>query len=301
MIEISKLTKTYKRGHKALDGLDLTINTGMFGLLGPNGAGKTTLMRIIATLLDPSSGKVEIFGHDVRTEKRAIRKMLGYLPQDFGIYPNLTAFEFLDYLWLISSNGDSAKFGRREHIYSALELVGLTKNAEQRLSTFSGGMKRRLGISQALLRNPRLLVVDEPTAGLDPEERIRFRNLLSELGQDRVVLLSTHIVEDITLSCSAAAIIKNGKLLVQAAPQAIINRVRGLVREVVIPEAEFNDLKSAQTIVSSVRSEDGLRVRLISRDAIGIEVAPSFEDAYLFLMQNQGGVKNEHDLENCQI
>jgi len=285
MIEIRDLVKIYKGGTKALDRLCLNINPGMFGLLGPNGAGKTTLIRIIATLLQPTSGSVKVFGYDVEKEKIAIRYLLGYLPQDFGVYPNLTAFEFLDYLWLLGNNGTSVKHNRR--IKEILELVGLERCAQQKLGTFSGGMRRRLGIAQALLRDPSVLIVDEPTAGLDPEERIRFRNLLSEISGNRVILLSTHIAEDITLSCSNMAIIKNGKLLISGPPQSIIEKVKGKVWEALVSERELSEVKIHHRVVSVVRVTDGFKVRLISGRNLGERVTPSLEDAYLYLVNKQ--------------
>jgi ABC-2 type transport system ATP-binding protein len=203
MIEISQLTKTYAGRVQALRGVDLQIGgTGMFGLLGPNGAGKTTLMRILAGLLRPTSGQVRVFGHDMTKpkDKLAIKALLGYLPQELGLYPDLTAREFLDYVALLKGLTDS--IARRRQITERLERVRLTEVADRRLKTYSGGMKRRVGIAQALLGEPKLVIVDEPTVGLDPEERVRLRNLLGDTAHACTVILSTHIVEDISQSCN---------------------------------------------------------------------------------------------------
>ena len=200
VIDIAGLTKTYGRGARttrALRGVDLQINSGMFGLLGPNGAGKTTLMRILAGIVNPSDGTLRVEGHDLRTEKgkRAAKSLLGYLPQDLGMYPELTAAQFVDYMAILKGLDERKK---REHrVAEVLEMVALRESAHRKIKGFSGGMKRRVGIAQALVNDPKVLIVDEPTAGLDPEERIRFRNLLVSLAADRTVILSTHIVEDI--------------------------------------------------------------------------------------------------------
>ncbi len=210
-VTISQLTKVYGGKVRALDGIDLRIQSGMFGLLGPNGAGKTTLMRILAGILHPTSGTVRIGGQECRTERErtALKRVLGYLPQELGVYPDLTAFQFLDYIGILKGMDDGK--ARTQRVAELLEIVGLSEVARRRLKMFSGGMKRRVGIAQALLNDPRLLIVDEPTAGLDPEERIRFRNLLSELAGDRTVLLSTHIVEDIAQTCQRLAVMTAGK------------------------------------------------------------------------------------------
>ena len=210
MIEIDNLTKTYRGNVHALNGIDLTIGTGMFGLVGPNGAGKTTLMRILAGLLRSSGGSVTVFGHDLSTNagRQAAKANLGYLPQDLGLYPNLNAYEFLDYMAILK--GVTDKNERQRQIADLLEKVRLTDAAKRRLKTYSGGMKRRIGIAQALLGDPKLLIVDEPTAGLDPEERVRFRNLLSDMAAERTIILSTHIVEDISQSCNDLAVMRGG-------------------------------------------------------------------------------------------
>jgi len=207
MITISALTKTYPGSVQALRGVDLEIGSGMFGLLGPNGAGKTTFMRLLAGLIRPTSGRVNVFGHDVTTPqgKLAVKALLGYLPQELGLYPDLTAREFLDYVAILKGVTDGRT--RRGQIEEALELVRLSDVANRRVKTYSGGMKRRVGIAQAILGNPKLLIVDEPTVGLDPEERVRLRNLLSDMAMRCIVILSTHIVEDISQSCNDLAVI----------------------------------------------------------------------------------------------
>ena len=218
MIEIKQLTKTYRGGVHALNGIDLTIGTGMFGLVGPNGAGKTTLMRILAGLLRASGGSVTVFGNDLATNagRQAAKANLGYLPQDLGLYPNLNAYEFLDYMAILKGVTDKGE--RQRQIADLLEKVRLTDAAKRRLKTYSGGMKRRIGIAQALLGDPKLLIVDEPTAGLDPEERVRFRNLLSDMAAERTIILSTHIVEDISQSCNDLAVLRGGRVIFRGSP-----------------------------------------------------------------------------------
>src|SRR5437660_6973781 len=228
-IEINDLSKIYRGGVQAINTIDMTIPSGMFGLLGPNGAGKTTLMRILAGILRPTNGSIHIGEYDIDTEKgrTAIKRMLGYLPQDLGVYPDLSAREFLDYIGILK--GMDERKVRQQRVEELLETVSLTHVANRKLKTYSGGMKRRIGIAQALLNNPRFLIVDEPTSGLDPEERIRFRNLLSDLAGDRSVLLSTHIVEDIAQTCRNLAIMKNGKVIFQGTTADLINETRGKV------------------------------------------------------------------------
>src|SRR5260370_24044382 len=228
-ITINQLNKVYRGGVHALNEVDLTIPNGMFGLLGPNGAGKTTLMRILAGILRPTSGSLNVGSFDGNTEKgrTSIKRILGYLPQDLGVYPDLSAREFLDYVGILK--GMDERKVRQLRVEELLELVSLSEVASRKLKTFSGGMKRRIGIAQALLNDPRLLIVDEPTAGLDPEERIRFRNLLSDLGGDRIVLLSTHIVEDITQTSRNLAIMKRGKVVFQGTTTELVGETTGNV------------------------------------------------------------------------
>src|SRR5512138_691933 len=232
MIQITGLTKTYGTGNKtvnALNGVDLQIGSGMFGLLGPNGAGKTTFMRILAGIVNPSSGSVHVNGRDLNTEagKQAVKSMLGYLPQELGMYPELTAEQFVDYMAILKGLDDPHK--REQRVKQVLEMVGLQDAARRKIKSFSGGMKRRVGIAQALVNDPKLLIVDEPTSGLDPEERIRFRNLLVHLAADRVVLLSTHIVEDIGQTCRDLAVLAKGSILFRGSPLDLTRSAEGRV------------------------------------------------------------------------
>src|SRR5580765_5410833 len=221
LLEIEDVTKDYRRGVRALDGVRLSLGPGVLGLLGPNGAGKSTLMRIVATIARPTSGRVRWQGEDLAVRPDALRATLGYLPQDFGIYPNLTAIEFLDYL--AAAKGLDRK-GTRARIDQLLELVNLVDARRRPIGGFSGGMRQRLGIAQALLNDPRLLIVDEPTAGLDPEERVRFRNLLSEIGFKKLVILSTHIVSDVESIATQIAIMREGAVVALAAPEELLAR-----------------------------------------------------------------------------
>jgi len=228
MLVIRDLTKTYPSGVQALRGVSLDLSHGVFGLLGPNGSGKTTLMKIVATLLEPDSGTVEMNGADLITRKDHTRRMLGYLPQDFGLYPTLTAWQMLNYLAKLK--GVTNKKERHALIDVLLERVNLSAERKQRLGGFSGGMRQRLGIAQALIGDPQLIIVDEPTAGLDPEERVRFHNLISEsASENTVVILSTHIVSDVANLCSQMAIIRKGKIISVDTPRQAVDQLRGSV------------------------------------------------------------------------
>lgn len=285
-IEIENLTKVYNRNVRALDGVDLTIPSGMFGLLGPNGAGKTTLMRILAGILRPTSGEIRVGQIDGTTDsgRQAIKTILGYLPQELGLYPDLTAREFLDYIGILKGLNDRRARARR--VDELLELVALSDVAKRKLKTFSGGMKRRVGIAQALLNDPRLLIVDEPTAGLDPEERIRFRNLLSDLGGDRTVILSTHIVEDIAQTCRHLAILGKGKRIFEGTTTDLIDAARGKVWTITTdgPKPD-GDL----TVVSTLHLANETQYRVVGDSAFiaGAQPAdPSLEDGYIWLMRS---------------
>jgi ABC-2 type transport system ATP-binding protein len=286
MIEISQLTKTYASGVQALGGVDLQIDgTGMFGLLGPNGAGKTTLMRILAGLLRPTSGQVRVFGHDVTEPKGklAVKARLGYLPQELGLYPDLTAREFLDYVALLKGLSDPN--ARRRQIADRLELVRLTEAADRRLKTYSGGMKRRVGIAQALLGEPQLIIVDEPTGGLDPEERVRLRNLLSDTARHCAVILSTHIVEDISQSCNDLAVINRGVVLQRSSPREMMTQVQGHVWHI-LAAGERPD--GGLAVVSTLQLQAGMQYRVVGEpDARynAVPVEPTLEDGYIWLMQ----------------
>lgn len=286
MIEIKQLTKTYRGNVHALNGVDLTIGTGMFGLVGPNGAGKTTLMRILAGLLRASSGSAIVFGNDLSSSagRQAAKANLGYLPQDLGLYPNLNAYEFLDYMAILKGVTDKAE--RQRQIADLLEKVRLTDSASRRLKTYSGGMKRRIGIAQALLGDPKLLIVDEPTAGLDPEERVRFRNLLSDMSAERTIILSTHIVEDISQSCNDLAVLKAGRVVYRGSPADLIERARGHVWAITTDGRPDERL----TVVSTLQMQRGVQYRVLGdpdgyADANPVE--PSLEDGYMWLMQRQ--------------
>ena len=262
----------------------------MFGLLGPNGAGKTTLMRILAGIVPPSAGRVRIHGYDLADDagKTAVKAMLGYLPQELGLYPELTARQFVDYLAVLKEMNDPG--ARRARVEEVLHLVGLTQAADRKLKTFSGGMKRRVGIAQALVNDPRLLIVDEPTAGLDPEERIRFRNLLVGLAADRVVILSTHIVEDIGQTCNDMAVLGKGRILFRGSPAQLIREAQGAVWTVIrtTPLAPTNGL----TVVSMMHLAEGIQYRLVGEkgDAFpeAVPAQPGLEDGYVRLMQRAG-------------
>ncbi|WP_433372732.1 ABC transporter ATP-binding protein [Streptosporangium sp. CA-115845] len=283
-IEISRLTKTYRGGVHALDGLDLDVPTGMYGLLGSNGAGKTTLMRILAGLLKPTSGTARIGGHDIATAdgRLAVQRNLGYLPQDLGVYPDLTARQFLDYIALLK--GIDSRSTRRRRIGELLEVVSLTQDADRRLKGFSGGMLRRVGIAQALLADPRLLIVDEPTTGLDPEERIRFRTLLSQLAGDRTVLLSTHIVEDVAQTCRYLAVLTKGHLAFRGNVEELVSQADHRVWTLTTP----GPAPSHGRIVAAVPEGTGMRYRLIAAtapDPYARPAEPTLEDGYLALME----------------
>jgi ABC-type multidrug transport system ATPase subunit len=278
---VENVSKTYRRNVQALRGFALTLGPGVLGLLGPNGAGKSTLMRILATITRPSAGRVLWNGVDIAREPDTLRGVLGYLPQDFGIYPNLNAIEFLDYLGAVKGL-DAASTKRR--IGTLLELVNLTDVAKRPLGGYSGGMRQRVGIAQALLNDPKLLIVDEPTAGLDPEERVRFRNLLSELSGDRIVILSTHIVSDVEAVATDIALIARGTMVTHGSPERLLAGVEGKVWEVVVPSSELPRLREAHQVSNIAHRSDGVHARLVA-DAPPTPQArpaePTLEDAYL--------------------
>jgi ABC-2 type transport system ATP-binding protein len=286
MIEIKQLTKTYSGKVQALRGIDLEIGSGMFGLVGPNGAGKTTLMRILAGLVRPTSGAVSVLGNDVTTSdgKLATKAMLGYLPQELGLYPNLTAREFLDYIAILKDVTDRAV--RRQQVTDVLQQVRLSDEADRQLKTYSGGMKRRVGIAQALLGDPQLLIVDEPTAGLDPEERVRLRNLLADMAARRIVILSTHIVEDISQSCNDLAVIAQGKVLFQGPPRDLSARARGHVWTI---NSSGERPDAGLTIVSTLQLQDTVQYRVLGdpQGQAATPAEPSLEDGYLWLMNRE--------------
>ena len=289
-LEIEDVSKQYRRGVLALRSFSLELKPGVLGLLGPNGAGKTTLMSILATITKASKGRVLWDGVDIARSPDALRTVLGYLPQDFGVYPNLNAVEFLEYLAAVKGL-DAVSSKRR--IEELLNLVNLTEARKRPLGGFSGGMKQRVGIAQALLNDPELLIVDEPTAGLDPEERVRFRNLLSELSGERIVILSTHIVSDVEATATDIALIERGSLVAHATPEALLQLVEGKVWEWVVASTELNAAKQRFLVSSTTRRSDGVHVRVLGEEPPqGAQpVAPNLEDAYLYcLNQHRAGL-----------
>jgi ABC-type multidrug transport system ATPase subunit len=291
MIEITALTKTYGKGYnaiQALKGIDLEINEGMFGLLGPNGAGKTTLMRILAGIVNPTHGDALVEGNDITTEagKLAVKSMLGYLPQELGLYPDLSAREFVDYMAILKGMEDGRS--RKQRVDTVLDMVGLSEQANRKLKGFSGGMKRRVGIAQALVNQPRILIVDEPTAGLDPEERIRFRNLLVDLAPERVVILSTHIVEDIAQTCTSMAVLSKGNILFHGSPAELIQAAEDKVWSVTT--TSLRKPNNGMIMVSMLHLSDSVQYRLVGEKPEEYPEAqltqPGLEDGYVWLMKD---------------
>jgi ABC-type multidrug transport system ATPase subunit len=279
---ISNLSKTYPNGVRALKNLSLTIGNNMFGLVGPNGAGKSSLMRTIATLQDPDSGTVTLDGIDVLTQKNEIRKLLGYLPQEFGVYPKISALDMLNHLAVLK--GVTARGERKEMVEALLQQTNLWDVRNKALSTYSGGMKQRFGIAQALLANPRLIIVDEPTAGLDPAERNRFLNLLASIGRDVTVILSTHIVDAVRELCSRMAIIASGEVLLEGAPSEALAAVEGRIwSRVVASDEELRSIESEFQVLSTHLIGGETEVRIYASDAPGPTfraVAAELEDVY---------------------
>lgn len=281
MLELLDISKVYRGDTRALDGVTLRLEPGLLALLGPNGAGKSSLMRIAATVTRPTGGRVLLDGTDVVARPDALRRVLGYLPQDFGVYPRLSAAEFLSYL--AAAKGVSAR-SARARIDELLETVGLTEAGRRPLGGYSGGMLRRVGIAQALLADPRVIIVDEPTAGLDPAERAHFRELLGELATERVVLLSTHIVSDIESVASDIAVVAHGRLQQRGSPAELLAGMRGRVWEVTTGPAEADALRAQHLVSRVVRTPEGVRARLlcpVQPYAAAQQVRPELEDAYL--------------------
>lgn len=287
VLAIQNLSKKYNKEKFGLKDYSLTIENGILGLLGPNGAGKSTLMKIIATISQPTSGTLTLDGHDIVKDPNYIRKILGYLPQDFGVYANLNAYEFLEYIAAMKGVGG---VNLRKRIEMLLEGVNLTEAAKLPIGTYSGGMKQRIGIAQVLLNDPKVLIFDEPTVGLDPEERVRFRNLISDLAQDCIIILSSHIVSDIETIADEVAIMKSGELITNGTQATVINAVDGKVFETVLDNDLVNDFKTKHLVVNSMRQKDKMRLRYITnKPADGSTVCnASLEDAYLFLTKNNG-------------
>ncbi len=283
-LSLDSVSYRYPGGHAAVSDLSLDLGPGILGLLGPNGAGKSTLMRILATLARPTAGKVTWNGIDIASEPNALRVALGYLPQDFGVYAALSAREFLVFLAAVKGlSGAAAK----ERVEACLSLVGLSDAADRRLGEFSGGMRQRVGIAQALLNDPALLIVDEPTVGLDPEERMRFRHLLTELAGQRLVILSTHIVSDVEASATALAVMSAGRLRFHGTPEQLQAQAEGHVWEWTLAPERLPEVREKFTVCASLRRPDGIRVRVVGDEAPHADaqsVAPGLEDAYTWLL-----------------
>jgi ABC-type multidrug transport system ATPase subunit len=287
-LTVNHLGKQYKRDFWGLKDFSLEIKPGILGLLGPNGAGKSTFMRMLATITKPTDGTITWNGTDVVKSPDTLRAVLGYLPQDFGVYPNLNAIEFLEYMAAIKGlDGITAK----RRIDELLQLTNLVEAAKRPLGGYSGGMKQRVGIAQALLNDPQLLIVDEPTVGLDPEERVRFRNLLSDLSGERIVILSTHIVSDVEATATQIALVNKGQLLREAAPENLLNELENKVWEWTVQSDNLPVLKQKHIVSGTIRRSDGVQVRVVSTDkpdSNAQNVSPNLEDAYLFFI---GGKK----------
>lgn len=287
-LTIRNVSKIYDNGVQALNNVNLTIPNGMFGLLGPNGAGKSTLMRILATLQQPDTGSIQLDGIDVLNQKDEVRQTLGYLPQEFGVYPKAKAEDLLDYFAVMK--GITQRASRREVVEALLKQTNLWEKRRQKLGSFSGGMKQRFGVAVALLGNPKLMIVDEPTAGLDPAERVRFLNLLSELGENSVVLLSTHIVEDVSELCTRMAIINKGQILLEAEPLKAVERLKGMIWRRVVDKSLLTKLALEYTIISTKLLSGRTVIHIYSEDDPGNgfeQVAPDLEDVYFTTMEAQ--------------
>ena len=285
VLECDGLGKMYRGGTWGVRDLSLRAKEGVLGLLGPNGAGKTTFMQVLATLTRPTTGSLRFAGTDVAKHPGAIRERLGYLPQDFGVPPGLTCFELLDTIARLKG------MRSRSAVLSMLEGVGLRDVARRPVESLSGGMRQRLGIAQALIGSPELVIVDEPTAGLDPEERVRFRNLLSEHKGLKLVLLSTHIVSDVESVATEIAVVRQGRLLAFGTPEELVERAAGAVWEAELPAAEMERLRPGLTVAGLVRSGTAVKARLVAREQpvpSAAPAAPSLEDAYLLLMKEAG-------------
>ncbi len=286
-ITVQGLRKEYKNGFAALKNIDLEIHSGLFGLLGPNGAGKTTLMRILVTLMKPTRGAVTVDDYDLLKNRRQIRSMLGYLPQDFSVFSKLKTWEFLDYAAALA--GLTQTHERKNAVDEMLEKVGLYDARERNANKLSGGMKRRLGIAQALIGNPKIVIVDEPTTGLDPEERIRFRNLLSDMTrEDIIIILSTHIVGDISSTCNEMALLNQGELIFSSAPEELIKEARGHVWRIDALDSDLDVIKERFPVIATIPSENGWEVEVVAQDLQefhGKIIEPNLEHAYVYRME----------------
>ncbi|WP_298760023.1 ABC transporter ATP-binding protein [uncultured Psychroserpens sp.] len=293
-LTIQNVSKTYPNGVKALDNINLTISNGMFGLLGANGAGKSSLMRTIAALQKPSSGTLEFNTIDIIETPQDVRKHLGYLPQEFGVYPKISAQKLLDHLAILKGILDKKE--RHEQVEALLHQTNLYQHRKKSVHTFSGGMKQRFGIAQALLANPQLIIVDEPTAGLDPEERYRFLNLLSEIGENVIVVLSTHIVEDIQELCTQMAVLADGKIISKGRPSDLVKSISGKVWSKIIPKVELDDYSDNYQIISTRLIAGETQIRVLSNSQPNPEfkaVTAGLEDYYFTQMFLNQSSKND--------
>lgn len=288
-IEIQGLNQIYPNGNHALKDINLEFGTGMFGLLGPNGAGKSSLMRILVTLMKPTSGTVLVDGKDIQKHRKELRSMLGYLPQDFRFFTSLKTWEFLDYS--ASLAGMKNKKERLSEVDRLLDQVGLLEVRDRLANRLSGGMKRRLGIAQALIGNPRIIVVDEPTTGLDPDERIRFRNILSQLSQhDVIIILSTHIVGDISSTCQGMALLNRGELVFSGSPENLVKQAEGHVFRLNLTPYEYEQVKERYNVISTIPVEEGWEVQIVSDEVPEFRstaITPNIEDAYVYYMEHK--------------
>jgi len=288
-IEIQGLNQIYPNGNHALKDINLEFGSGMFGLLGPNGAGKSSLMRILVTLMKPSYGVVRVNGMDIQEHRKEVRKMLGYLPQDFRFFSSLRTWEFLDYSGSLA--GLKNKKARLAEVDRLLDQVGLLEVRDRLANRLSGGMKRRLGIAQALIGSPAILVVDEPTTGLDPDERIRFRNILSQLSQhDVTIILSTHIVGDISSTCQGMALLNKGELVFSGSPEELVKQAEGHVFRLVLSSKDYESIKEHYNIISTIPVEHGWEVQVVSDHVPEFEataIVPNIEHAYVYYMEHK--------------
>jgi ABC-2 type transport system ATP-binding protein len=288
-IEIQDLNQIYPNGNHALKNLNLEIGMGMFGLLGPNGAGKSTLMRILVALMKPSSGIVKVNGLDIQKHRKELRSMLGYLPQDFRFFTSLKTWEFLDYAGSLA--GLKNRKERISQVDKLLDQVGLFEARDRMANKLSGGMKRRLGIAQALIGDPKIIVVDEPTTGLDPDERIRFRNILSDLSQKEVIIiLSTHIVGDISSTCQLMALLNRGEMVFSGSPENLIKQAEGHVFKLNLTPYEYEKIKVQYNIISTIPVENGWEVQVVSDhvpEFNAVKIDPNIEDAYVYYMEHK--------------
>ncbi|WP_420601603.1 ABC transporter ATP-binding protein [Flagellimonas sp.] len=284
-LEIQNVSKKYSQNKYGLQDFSLTVENGILGLLGPNGAGKSTLLRMIATVNRPSSGLISLNKNNIGKDPNYMRQQLGFLPQDFGVYPNLNAYEFLNYIAAVKGVGGK---NLKNRISQLLEGLNLSAVAHRPIKGYSGGMKQRVGIAQALLNNPKVIIFDEPTVGLDPEERVNFRNLISNLALESIVILSSHIVSDIDTIADKVAIMKNGKLLLHGTQKELISEVTDAVFEVTIPKEQLPQFKQLNVVVSTSRNSEGITVRYITENPYenSIKKQATLEDAYLFTTKN---------------